>query len=69
MDVILQGNGQPVHERGARGDCVAVKQLGLLFDRNLDALLGKLLAKPCLFLLLKHMQLIEERLEVLEWPS
>ena len=55
VDVVLQGNGQPVHEGGAWCDCVAVKQLRLLFDRDLDALLGKLLPQPLLLFLLRQM--------------
>ena len=52
VDVVLQGDGEPVHERGAWGDRVAVKQLRLVFDRDLDALLGKLLSQALLLFFL-----------------
>lgn len=55
VDVVLQGNGQPVHEGGAWCDCVTVKQLRFLLDWDLDALLGKLLPQPLLLFLLKQM--------------
>ncbi len=52
MDIVLQGNRQPVHEGGPRCDGVAVKHIRLLFDRNRDALLCKLLSQPLLLLFL-----------------
>ena len=52
MDVVLQGNRQPVHEGGSRGDGVAVEHIRLFFDRNLDALLCELLSQPLLLLFL-----------------
>ena len=54
MNVVLQGDGEPVHERGAWGDCVAVKQLRLVFDRDVDALLGKLFSQPLLLFFLEY---------------
>ena len=53
MDVVLQGNGEAVHEGGAGRDGVAVKHIRFVLDRNLDALLGELLTQ-LLFLLLLH---------------
>jgi len=52
VDVVLQGNRQPVHEGGSRCDGVAVKHVRLFLDRNLDALLCKLLSQPLLLLFL-----------------
>ena len=52
MDVVLQGNRQPVHEGGSRCDGVAIEHIRLFFDRNLDALLCKLLSQPLLLLFL-----------------
>jgi len=52
VDVVLQGNRQPVHEGGSRCDGVAVKHIRLFLNGNLDALLCKLLSQPLLFLFL-----------------
>ena len=48
MHVVLQGDGQPVHEGGAWRDGVAVKDLAALLLGNEDALLRKLSAQTLL---------------------
>jgi len=52
VDIVLQGNRQPVHEGGSRCDGVAVEHIRLFLDRNLDALLCELLSQPLLLLFL-----------------
>ena len=52
VDVVLQGNGEAVHEGRAGRDGVAVKDIRLVLHWNLDALLGKLLTQLLLLFLL-----------------
>lgn len=52
MDVVLEGEGEAVHEWRAGRDDVAVKHVGALLARDLDALARKLLAQLLLLGLL-----------------
>lgn len=54
VHVVLQGDGQAVHEGGAGGDGVGVKYLAALFLGDVDALLEELLAQPLLLFLLQQ---------------
>ena len=70
VDVVLQGNGQPVHEGCAWCDCVAVKDVRLVLHRDVDSLLGKLLPQLLLLLLLCHTnKLAEWMCGMLEWMT
>ena len=56
VDVVLEGDGEPEHEGGARGDDIAVPRALTALLWNPDALLLKLRPEPGLlcFLNYKH---------------
>lgn len=54
VNVVLQGNGEPVHEGCAWCDCVAVKHIRLVFHWDFDTLLSKLLTQLLFLFLLQH---------------